>query len=567
MAKNKKSQAEQEAAEIELAYESVSDPQPKSSKKTGKVITIVAICIAFFALALFGTAGYLYIRNAEQNGTILENVTVAGVDLGGMTQAQAITAVNSTVSYSTTPMVVKVLDSQVEIPANCITGFNTEGAVKKAYRFGNWGFKGKRQQERQIAMTQGYAVDLTPFLELNTEAINTKLGELGAIYNTTLTQSTYEVTGTAPDQKLVVKLGTPEYGLDMDKLYTQVMDAYSKNTFLVEGECSIIAPDEVDLQSIHDAHYKAPVDASFTEKFEVTEGTDGYGFDVEAAKKQLSETPYGTTVEIPFVAIAPSVTAADLSAMLYRDELSAFSTSASSSSNRQNNLKLACQAINGVILYPGDVFSYNDTLGERTAEKGYKPAGTYMAGQTVQTYGGGICQVSSSLYYCALVADLEILVRKNHGYNTGYMPMGMDATVDWGSVDFRFKNNTDYPIRIEASAEGSKTSVRIVGTDTKEYYVKMEYEVLETYGFSTVYETMKADNAQGYKDGDVIVTPYTGYLVKTYSCKYNKETNELISRDYVATSKYNKRDKVVCKIEQPETPPATDPTAPTTAQP
>ena len=134
-------------------------------------------------------------------------------------------------------------------------------------------------------MTQGYAVDLTPFLELNTEAINTKLGELGAIYNTTLTQSTYEVTGTAPDQKLVVKLGTPEYGLDMDKLYTQVMDAYSKNTFLVEGECSIIAPDEVDLQSIHDAHYKAPVDASFTEKFEVTEGTDGYGFDVEAAKK------------------------------------------------------------------------------------------------------------------------------------------------------------------------------------------------------------------------------------------------------------------------------------------
>ena len=284
---------------------------------------------------------------------------------------------------------------------------------------------------------------------------------------------------------------------------------------------------------------------------------------MEAAKKQLAETPYGTTTEIPFVAIAPNVTGADLSALLYRDELAAFSTSATSSSNRQNNLKLACQAINGIILYPGDVFSYNDTLGERTAEKGYKPAGTYMGGQTVQTYGGGICQVSSTLYYCTLVADLEILVRQNHGYNTGYMPMGMDATVDWGSLDFRFRNNTDYPIRIEASAEGSKTSVRIVGTDTKDYYVKMEYEVLETYGYSTVYETMKADNAQGYKDGDVIVTPYTGYLVKTYSCKYNKETNELISRDYVATSKYNKRDKVVCKIEQPETPAPSDPTTPT----
>ena len=565
MAKNNK-RAEEEALEIEKAYESVSDPgQSKASKKVSKVIIIVSVCIALIAVTVGVAAGYVYFRNAELNGLILENVTVAGVDVGGMTQAQAVAAVNASVNYATTPMVVKVLDSQAEIPVSCVTGFDVEAAVKNAYRFGNWGFRSKRQQERQIAMNQGYAVDLTPYLDLNTAAIESILAELGANYSSTLSQSTYEVTGTAPEQTLIVKLGTPEYGLNLDDLYRQVMDAYNRNIYLVECHCSMIVPDPLDLEGIHNAYYQAPVDATFNETFEVIEGTDGYGLDIEAAKAKLAETPYGTTVEIPFTPIAPQVKAADLTALLYRDELAAFTASAKSSSNRQNNLRLACEAINGVILYPGDVFSYNETLGERTEERGYKPAGSYAGSKTVQTYGGGICQVSSCLYYCTLMADLEVLVRQNHGFNTGYMPLGMDATVSWGTVDFRFRNNTEYPIRIEASADGSETTVRIVGTDTKSYYVKMEYEVLKTHNYTTVYETMTADNTEGYKDGDVITTPYTGYDVKTFSCKYNKETDELISRDYVATSKYNKRDKVVCKIESGETTDDSAPTETTTA--
>ena len=150
MAKNQKKRAEEEAAEIEIAYESVSEPgQSKAAKKSNKGLIIAAVCIAVVAIIVGVAAGYVYFRNAEQTGLILENVTVAGVDVGGMTQSQAIHAVNAAVNYSETPMVVKVLDSQAEIPASCVSGFDVEGAVKTAYRFGNWGFRNKRQQEQE----------------------------------------------------------------------------------------------------------------------------------------------------------------------------------------------------------------------------------------------------------------------------------------------------------------------------------------------------------------------------------------------------------------------------------
>ena len=166
----------------------------------------------------------------------------------------------------------------------------------------------------------------------------------------------------------------------------------------------------------------------------------------------------------------------------------------------------------------------------------------------MKTIGGGICQVSSVLYYCAMMADLEITTRDNHGFAVSYVPLGMDAAVSWGSLDFCFKNNTNYPIRIDAKADGSTTTIALMGTDEKDYYVELRYEVLATYSYDTVYETYAPDNAQGYKHGDVIIEPHTGYSIQTYRCKYNKATKELIEETKEAASYYNKSDKVICQI-------------------
>ncbi len=544
-----------EAEELEEAYRNMTgmSGKPEKAKKSNRPAAIVAICIAVVAICIAVAAGYLYFRNADMNGIILENITVAGVDVGGMTQADAIDAVRAATAstYSKTPMVVTVLDTTVEIPTSCVGTIDIRGAVREAYKFGNSGTQTHRQEQQQIAMTTGYAVNMASYLRLDKQEIKSILAKLGENYNSTLSQSTYEVTGTAPNQTLVIKLGMPEYGLDLNALFDQVLNAYGNNVFSVEGECGMIEPEAIDLESILKKYYIAPVDAHFDpETFAPVEGVDGYGFDIDSAKSKLKESPYGSTVEIPFTAIPPQVTAESLGALLYRDELATFTAKKSSNKSRDENLRLACEAINGTILLPGDVFSYNDTLGERTAEKGYKPAPSYAGNETVMTYGGGICQVSSALYYCTLVAEMETLVRQNHGFAPTYIPLGMDATVSWGFIDFRFRNNCDYPVRIDASSEGGSVTVTLVGTNEKDYYVELESEIVRKESYSITYETLPANNAEGYKEGDYITTPYTGYTAKAYRCKYSNETKELISRELIGKSVYKKRDAVICKIEE-----------------
>ena len=538
--------------------------EKKQKRSPGFFIGLTA-CIITGLLLVTVAAGCFYLYHFDFNGTILENVYIAGVNVGGMTREEATAAVNAATqdTYANTDMIIQVLDTQVIItPEKSGAKLNVTAAVWDAYRYGRRGFAGQKQADLDASASEGITVNIIPYLQLDKAAVQEALNAFSEHYSTTLTQSTYEVTGQEDTLLLIVHLGIPEYGLNADGLYNDVLNAYSTNTFFFEGECGMIEPDPINLDEILKAHYIAPVDAQYNDKFEVVEGKNGYGFDVAQVQAQLAEAQYGTTVEIPFSPIAPAITGEMLQQQLYRDVLGNHTASQSSSASRQNNLRLACEAVNGVILLPGEVFSYNDTLGERTEEKGYKYGASYSGGETIMTIGGGICQVSSTLYYCALQADLEILVRENHSYAPGYVPLGCDATVSWGYLDFSFRNNMDYPIKIEASADGGSTTISILGTDTRNYYVEMEYVVTAYYPYETVYETMKPNNPKGYKDGDYITSPCSGYDVVTYRCKYDKQTNELISKDYEATSKFTKRDAVICKIDNgttESTPPASDP--------
>ncbi len=539
----RRTQTKREYAEMDHSYKKVSSGgkyRSKKKKRSGKSSAILTVCFsALIILAIM--AGSIYLFNADLTGTIADGITVAGVDVGGMTRQEAANAITAATkdTYPTETMVVTVLDSQVLLtPGQTKVKLNISKAVRLAFR-----------------QKEAGAVDITDCITLDEGAVQDALTPLGEKYSSTLSQTTYEVTGTAPNQELVVNLGKPEYGLDMNRLYKQVLQAYSENKFQTEGTCEMIEPNPLELQPILDKYYIAPVDATFdTETGEVIEGVDGYGFDLEAAEKTIANAAYGTSVKIPFISIAPSVTADNLTSALYKDELGSYTATSESETDRDTNLRLACEAINGMVVKPGEVFSYNKALGERTAKRGYKPGPTFVNGKTTTTIGGGICQVSSALYNCVLQADLEIKTRKNHGYAVSYVKLGMDAAVSWGSLDFCFANNTSYPIRIEASAKGGETTVKLIGTDEKDYYVEMEYEVLATYGYETTYETMDANNSGGYKNGDYIVEPHTGYSVKTYRCKYSKETKELISKDEEDASYYNKCDAVICQISGSTTP-------------
>ena len=523
----------------------------------------VAICLAAIAITAGLIAGCFYLMNQNKDDQqILANVSILGIDVGGMTKPVARYAVEAAIdgTYPKMNMVIAVGKDVIEItPAESGISIDVAAAVDAAYAYGRTGSANRQQEEQMNALRNGYEVDPAQFMTLNTKAIRAKINDLGSLYSSKFTQSTYEILGSKPEltesaeepvcQTLVITLGTPEYSFDLEDLYQQVISAYYHNTFLVEAEYPAILPDPVDLEAIYEEYYAAPVNAVMDEKtFEVAPASYGYGFDLDLARAMLNDAKYGQTLEIPFARIAPEVLSESLSGVLFRDVLGTYTATSASDKDRDVNLALACKSIDGMVLYPGDLFSYNQALGERTEANGYRPGASYSGNDTVYTVGGGICQVSSSLYYCALMGDLTIVERESHAFAPAYMPLGVDATVNWGTLDFCFRNSTDYPIRIEASASGGTVTVTLLGTDERNYYVKITSELIRTHSYETTYQEMTADNKDGYKDGDVIVSPYTGHDVETYRCKYSKETNELISKDLEAVSNYRKRDAVICKI-------------------
>lgn len=564
----RRSTARKETDRVERSYQRTAGKRRGKSGKNSQKTSIIAICAAIVVfIGILVAAIFLF---SDSNGnTILRNVSVAGVNVGGMTKEEAIAAVSSATenTYTTTTMVVKVLDSSIEIsPANSSAKLDVEAAVDAAYNFGRTGSSSQKKADKLAALA-GVDIDISGCLNLDETVIRNLLDTLGKKYSSTLTESTYRVdpafdpTSKNP-QSLVITIGTPEYSLDMDALYAQVIQAYNTNTFTVEGKCDVREPAALDLDAIHKEYYVAPKDAVLSnDKTTIKEpAKNGFGFDLEDAKQQVASAKYGDTVSIPLKVIKPDVTDKDLEKQMFKDVLGKFTATAESDPNRNINLKLACKAIDGVVLNPDEKFSYNETLGERTEANGYKPGPSYAGNDTVDTIGGGICQVSSALYYCTLIAELDVTQREEHQFDTGYVPLGMDAMVSWGAWDFVFWNNLEYPIRIEASASGGSVTVAIMGTETRDYEVKMEYNILKTDNFETTYKTMSADNADGYKNGDVIVKGYTGYDVETYRCKYSKTDNSLISRDLVTDSSYKSRNEVICKIESQDETPATEPT-------
>ncbi len=550
------------------------------AKSRGRKIMLISICsvAAVLLLSAIAAAWFLFLRDPNDH-RILNNVYVAGINLGGMTKEEASAALHGATdqTYSKNEMVIELPDLIMSLsPADTKVSLDVEAAVEAAYEYGRTGTREEKKAALESSLVTDHPIALLPYLSLDTEYIRGQLDAYGASFNSTFLESSAVVEGDAPvldasdeaftpdapGQTLVLTMGTPGRYVDIESVYNRILDAYSFNIFLVQVSMDEEErlPAALDLQTLYDQYYTAPVDATIDNKtYDVIPEVYGYGFDLEEANTLLESASYGDTFQLPLEMVEPKLLSSTLEGMLFRDVLCEYKTEHTRDNNRNTNLKLASEAINGTILYPGDEFDYNTVVGKRTAEKGYKKAGAYSSGKTVATLGGGICQVSSTIYYCCLVADLEIVNRLPHSFVSSYMPMGMDATVSWGGPEFTFKNNTNYPIRIETWVADGYVHCKLIGTDEKDYYIEMEYEVIGSKSYETVYEEYPEDNnPEGYKDGEVIQTPYRGYTVKTYKCKYDKETDELIDREFDRTSVYKNRDKIIAKIVK-ETEPPTEP--------
>ena len=523
-------------------------------------VLVLCICIGL----------WFYFASTADNGLIMENTYVAGINIGGQTPENAAALLHSKLDpvLKSETITVTLPDATLELKqSDTKAKLDIELLVNDAYQFGRTGSYSERVAAMADAALTRRDIGLLNYMTLDTAFIKDSLNQLLADSNGTLRQPVIEIEGTKPTgskpedteststayQTLTIVLGTPGIGFDVDKVYDQVLDAYNQLNFTpIEAEFTTMEPNAVDLTALAEEYCTTPVDAVLNESdFTISDEVWGYGFNVDAASNLLKAANPGDSISLSLTYIKPEHTREDLENTLFKDVLASCDTIYYLDPPRTNNLVLACQAINNYVVKPGESFSFNEVLGERTAEKGYQEAGAYADGETVDQLGGGICQVASTLYYCTLYADLYILEREEHMFTADYLPLGMDATVNWGTLDFRFRNDTEHPIRIEAKAEDSYVTVVLRGTDDKDYYVEMDYVILEEYQWETVERVLEEDNEDGYVDGEVIYNGWMGYSVDTYKYKYDKLTDELLYCELESHSEYSKRDKTICKINKP----------------
>ncbi len=524
----------------------------KSNAGRNAAIGFTAV-IAVALLAVAGMGAYVAGRD-----TIFPNVTVAGVEIGGMSYDEALDALNA--ASVTVPSGVEAtarLTSTVSVTVTSdeagLTGSITE-AVDTAYAYGRGG--------NFFTNLASYIKCLSGKHEIysekvfDEETVRSRIADAAQRANHEGTEAAYEVVG----EELLLTRGSASYTVDEDGVFDFIRETLISGVSATTGDFAEVSGSSADpdFDAIYNEVHTDPVDARYDPDTKtVVAGTPGVDFDLAEAKRLYEAAAPGETVRVPLTVTQPQVGGVD--EVLFKDKLAEKNTSLSgSSSNRINNVTLAAQAVNGTVLNPGDEFSFNGVVGQRTKAKGYKEAGAYSGGQTVNEVGGGICQVSSTIYFCTLKADLEITKRTNHSFSVSYLPASLDATVSWKEPDFKFKNNKSFPIKITAWVEGKKLYVELWGTKENDNYVELESKTLSYIENKTI-EKIDPTLVPGEKK--VEVAGHGGHVSEAYKLVYDG-TGKLLSRTRISKDTYKAQDRVVLVGPEPSEPAGPAPTEP-----
>ena len=490
----------------------------KLSKHAAAIAGILAGIAAVCALAVPAI-----LRAVDPyGGKIAPGVTVGTGDLSGLSRSEAKKALTDYYSNSEDSMVVSfpgvssILDGTGEgdsfltlTLSSDETGAKLDAgeAVREAYAVG---------RKSDIAMNR---LPLLPYLHLDQTALRTAAETYAQTLKALSRGDSYSIQDTAPDvspekwnentpcQSILLNRGCPTIEIDTEHLFQQLLSAYESQTFALDydGDVTVTQPDAVDLEALWQQTRLAAVEPSVDlATYQVIPGQHGYEFDLDEAKTQWADVSYGGELTLQLHYTAPQTADEDA---YFQDVLGHCETPHNDNENRNANLRKACELLDGTILQPGQELSYNQALGERTKEKGWLPAPAYSGTKLVDSPGGGICQVSSTLYLASVYAEMTIVDRRNHGYPVSYIPLGMDATVSWGFTDLKIRNDSPLPVKIHAEESDGYVRVSILGTETRDYDIEMSYTV-------------------------------GGRYVRTYMSKIDKKTGELISKEPYALSGY-----------------------------
>lgn len=498
---------------------------------------VAGVLVAVLAASYLGLCTWV-----GASGTTLPGTTAGGMDLGGLTRTQVENRLEEELAQHYTgkeiTLQVEGANQSYAVSGSVLsvdTGAVTDAACGLSQ--GNFFSRGWRLI-RSLVGGNDIEVPLS-YTQEGEAQVDTLLEQIESELGGGVQETTWEVQG----DQLVFHMGTPGRAFDLTNTKEDILSAFAEESQEPLVLSTVTTdPSDVDMQAVHNQVYAQVQNASLDkETFEVTPSVTGLDFQVPDAEAALEGAAWGSDVPVPLTVTEPTVSTESLKSLLFRDVLGEASSNVSGSSNRKSNVKLSASVCDGIILLPGEVFSYNNTTGSRTSDKGYLPAPSYVGGKSTDEVGGGICQTSSTIYYAALNANLKIVERHNHMFAVGYVPDGMDATVWYGASDFRFENDTEYPIKIVTVYENSRLTVQIYGTKTDDLYVKMSNKELSSTSWSTEY---KVDPSLPAGSTRTEQTPYRGRVVEAYRNVYDGSGN-LVSSTLETKSTYKMRNQII----------------------
>ncbi len=490
-------------------------------------------------LFIFSTAFALSRMNSS---TILNGISIQGIDVSNLTKEEALNKISLAVNEHISPN-IQAYHGEFECefsPSQLDANFDITSAVDKAYGIGRSDNIFKNNFSILNVLMSGLNINIE--VTYDTESLNSIITNINDLLPDKLVNPDYYIDNTS----LIITSGTDGYIVDNNKFTYEVLQALSniRESSRFEIPVKNATASNINIDEIYKNIYKSPTDAYFTTNpYTFYPSSTGLEFDIsiDDAKKMLEEKQEQYT--IPLKITYPNVSTNDIGFDAFPDQLSSFSTSfKSSNSNRSTNIRLCASKINGVVLMPGETFSFNSTVGKRTPEAGYKEAPAYLNGKTIMDYGGGICQVSSTLYNAVLYSNLEITERYNHGYQPSYVKSGLDATVSWGGPDFKFTNNRNYPIKIMTDTSNKILNIYIYGLKTEnDYTVKLEARYLSTVYYSTTYQK---DSSLAPGETKTIQSGSNGCKTATYKYLYDKAGN-LVSSECISRDTYNPHNAII----------------------
>lgn len=510
--------------------------------KRRKVIKISIIVVVIIVLLLICSTAFAL--TAMFSNKIISGVTIDGVDVSGLNKTEATQLIEEKMNSKKDGMItLKYQDYEKELSLTQLeVTANVEEAINKACDQGrsNNIFINNINVIKSKFVKQNIDMNIT----YNEEELDKVLTETSAELPGVVQEYSYSIEGN----ELIVTPGKDGIVLDKDEMLSEISSEIKELSKSITTEREIAVKNEkasaIDVEKIYNEVHSDPQDAYIIEDpFQVVVDKEGIDFAITMDEAKALFTELKDEYVIPLKITKANVTVSSLGSRAFPDELSVFTTRYDAGNvSRTTNLSIACSKLNGYVIQPGEVFSYNKVLGKRSVENGYREAAIYTSNGVENGLGGGICQISSTLYNAVLMANLGIEERHNHSYTTSYSDPGRDATVAYGSLDFKFKNTRKYPVKIEAYIKSGVATIRIYGIkENPDYKVQVVAKVTSTIPC----DVQRIEDPTLLAGTEKVVTKGTnGCRSVTYKNVYDQSGN-LVSSTQISSDYYKTITRVV----------------------